>query len=106
MKQHVKHMIANKFLCEMIDRYESPDHEASLAKKIPMRFVEEFQRHFPGAFRYRYRGPSENTETYGFRYIRPRAFCHKAWARNFAIYPVNPRNAGRWQDYLNWRKDI
>ena len=105
MTHNVKHMIANKFLCEMIDRYESPDHEASLAKKIPMRHVEEFQRHFPGAFRYRYRGPSENTETYGFRYIRPRAFCHKACARNFAIYPVNTRINTRWQEYLNWRKD-
>ena len=106
MKQHVKHTIANKLLCEIIHRYESPETEASLAKKIPMRFVKELQRKFPGAFRYRYRGPSENTETYGFRYSRPRAFCHKAWARTFAIYPVNPRNAGRWQTYLNWRKDV
>ena len=58
MKQHVKHMIANKFLCEMIHRYESPETEASFAKAIPMRHVKEFQRQFPGAFRYKYRGPS------------------------------------------------
>ena len=111
MKQHVKHMIANKFLCEMIDRYESPDHEASLAKTIPMRFVEEFQRHFPGAFRYKYRGPSilKSVVTNGvynaFTYNRPREFCHKGWATSFAIYPVNTRINTRWQEYLNWRKD-
>ena len=107
MKQHVKHMIANKFLCEMIDRYESPDHEASLAKTIPMRHVEEFQRQFPGAFRYKYRGPSVTNGLYNYGpvYDRPREFCHKGWATSFAIYPVNTRINTRWQEYLNWRKD-
>ena len=105
MKQHVKHTIANKLLCEIIHRYESPDHEASLAKKIPMRFVEEFQRHFPGAFRYKYRGPSFNIEEGLWIYNRPREFCHKGWATSFAIYPNNTRINTRWQEYLNWRKD-
>ena len=108
MTHNVKHMIANKFLCEMIDRYESPDHEASLAKKIPMRHVEEFQRHFPGAFRYKYRGTSRlliRSEKNEWIYNRPREFCHKGWATSFAIYPNNTRINTRWQEYLNWRKD-
>ena len=103
MTQNVKHMIANKFLCEMIHRYQSPETEASLAKTIPMRHVEEFQRHFPGAFRYKYRGPSV---TNGLYYDRPREYCHKGWATSFAIYPVNIRINTRWQEYLNWRKDV
>ena len=107
MKQHVKHMIANKFLCEMIHRYQSPETEASLAKTIPMRHVEEFQRHLPGAFRYKYRGPSVTNGLYNYGpvYDRPREFCHKGWATSFAIYPVNTRINTRWQEYLNWRKD-
>ena len=107
MTQNVKHMIANKFLCEMIHRYQSPETEASLAKTIPMRHVEEFQRHFPGAFRYKYRGPSVTNGLYNYGpvYDRPREFCHKGWATSYAIYPVNTRINTRWQEYLNWRKD-
>ena len=111
MTQNVKHMIANKFLCEMIHRYQSPETEASLAKTIPMRHVEEFQRQSPGAFRYKYRGTSVYCDTCSkgdesdWIYNRPREFCHKGWATSFAIYPVKTRNAGRWQTYLNWRKD-
>ena len=100
MKKSVKHMIANKFLCEMMQRYQSPQTDASFAKAIPMRHVKEFQHHFPGAFRYKYRGASvfSDVDNYGPVYDRPRAYCHKDWATSFAIYPV--KNDGRWQQYL------
>ena len=108
MKQSVKEMIANKFLCEMMKRYQSSHMEASFAKNIPMRFVKEFQHHFPGAFRFKYRGPSvtQCQGMYGFRYDRPQTFCHKEWATSFALYPVKKPGCvpyKRWQQYLNGR---
>ena len=112
MKQNVKHTIANNLLINMIHRYPAPEDEAAYAKKIPMRFVEELQRYFPGAFRYKYRGTSVYCDTCSkgdesdWIYDRPREFCHKGWATSFAIYPNNTRINTRWQEYLNWRKDV
>ena len=68
-------------LCQtLLEKYASPAHEKSVAKGIPMEYVEDIQILFPGKFRYRYRGPS----TAG--YWRPQSYCHKLVATNFALY--------------------
>ena len=68
-------------LCEsLLEKYASPAHEKSVAKGIPMEYVDDIQILFPGKFRYRYRGPS----TAG--YYRPQSYCHKIVATNFALY--------------------
>mgnify|MGYP001289425652 FL=1 len=60
--------------------YISPANEASIAKGIPVDFIELFKKQWPGKYRYRYRGPS-TTE-----YDRSPYHCLAKYATSFAIY--------------------
>ena len=60
--------------------YISPANEASIAKGIPVDFIELFKKQWPGKYRYRYRGPS-TTE-----YDRSPYHCLGKYATSFAIY--------------------
>ena len=60
--------------------YISPANEASIAKGIPVSFIELFKKQWPGKYRYRYRGPS-TTE-----YDRNSMYCLAKYATSFAIY--------------------
>ena len=60
--------------------YISPANEASIAKGIPVSFIELFKKQWPGKYRYRYRGPS-TTE-----YDRSPCHCLAKYATSFAIY--------------------
>ena len=60
--------------------YISPANEASIAKGIPVSFIELFKKQWPGTYRYRYRGPS-TTE-----YDRNAMYCLAKYATSFAIY--------------------
>ena len=59
--------------------YISPANEASIAKGIPVSFIELFKKQWPGKYRYRYRGPS-TTE-----YDRNSMYCLANYATSFAI---------------------
>ena len=70
-----------KELLNMIKyNYISPANEASIAKGIPVSFIELFKKQWPGKYRYRYRGPS-TTE-----YDRNSMYCLAKYATSFAIY--------------------
>ena len=60
--------------------YISPANEASIAKGIPVSFIELFKKQWPGKYRYRYRGPSTPT------YRRDPSYCLAKYATSFAIY--------------------
>jgi hypothetical protein len=65
-------------------KYDSPDHENSIYKGIPIEFrdhpvVEKFLK--GGKYRIKYRGTSKP----GYR--RPQSFIRKEYADTFAIYP-------------------
>ena len=60
--------------------YISPANETSIAKGIPVSFIELFKKQWPGKYRYRYRGPS-TTE-----YDRSPYHCLAKYATSFAIY--------------------
>ena len=60
--------------------YISPANEASIAKGIPVSFIELFKKQWPGKYRYRSRGPS-TTE-----YDRNSMYCLAKYATSFAIY--------------------
>ena len=60
--------------------YISPANEASIAKGIPVSFIELFKKQWPGKYRYRYRGPSTT------KYDRSPYHCLAKYATSFAIY--------------------
>ena len=60
--------------------YISPANEASIAKGIPVSFIELFKKQWPGKYRYRYRGPSTP------EYDRNSMYCLAKYATSFAIY--------------------
>ena len=60
--------------------YISPANEASIAKGIPVSFIELFKKQWPGKYRYRYRGPSTS------EYVRSPYHCLAKYATSFAIY--------------------
>ena len=64
------------------NEFASPETENSLAKSIPMKYIDDVKKFWPGKFRYKYRGPS-TTE-----YIRPQSHTVKEYATSFAIYLV------------------
>ena len=64
------------------NEFASPETENSLAKSIPMKYIDDVKKFWPGKFRYKYRGPS----TTG--YIRPQSHTVQEYATSFAIYLV------------------
>ena len=69
---------------ELLEKYISPDCENSSFKGIPMSLYNKVTRLLPMKNRrLRFRGNSK----YG--YTRPRDFCHKEFAKTFAVYYDN-----------------
>ena len=52
-KQQLRDLITNNFA--------SPNTETSLAKGLPMKYVDDVKKFWPGKFNYKYRGPSTAT---------------------------------------------
>ena len=67
-------------LDSILQIFETSPKESSFAKGIPMMYVDDVQRQYPGKFRYKYRGPS-NAE-----YTRPQSYIVKHYATSFALY--------------------
>ncbi len=73
---------------EILEKYKSPESEASFAKGIPMKYLKLMQSsllYFDSldgvkGFRWVFRGKSKP----GF--VRPQAWCPKPHAETFAIY--------------------
>ena len=73
---------------EILEKYESPSSESSIAKGIPMKYLKLMQSsllYFDSldgvkGFRWVFRGKSKP----GFK--RPQAWCPKPHAETFAIY--------------------
>jgi hypothetical protein len=62
--------------------FASPVTENSLAKGLPMKYIDDVKQYWPGKFRYKYRGPSTS------EYNRPQSHTVKEFATSFAIYFV------------------
>ena len=60
--------------------FASPVTETSLAKGLPMKYVDDVKKYWPGKFRYKYRGPSSA------EYNRPQSHTIEKFATTFAIY--------------------
>ena len=59
-------------------KYASPDDERSFSKNVPMKYLNEVRKLWPGQFRVVYRGP---------RYDRTRSHTLKSDAIGFSLYP-------------------
>ena len=70
-----------KAIQELLSKYESPTHEASIWKGIPMAHLDSIRDalYTVGQFRVKFRGP---------RYDHQRGTCLKVNARSFAVYPL------------------
>ena len=66
----------------MLKSYKSPKNEESIAKNIPMHFLDFYYKfaRLNGRYRIKYRGPSNPT------YDRPQSYCLMNQATSFAIY--------------------
>lgn len=66
----------------IIEQYRSPVDEFSIAKNIPLKYLNMFYMYSKKVkpLRIRYRGKSK------FNYKRPQEHCHKVMADSFAIY--------------------
>jgi len=69
---------------DLLNKYTSPDYESSSFKGIPIAMYDTFAKMLPSKKRrFKFRGNS----FYG--YTRPRDYCHKEFAKTFAIYYDN-----------------
>jgi hypothetical protein len=64
------------------DTHNSPRHESSIAKGIPIDMLHDFKCHYRGQYRIRYRGPSDASR----RYFRSPHNTIQEFATSFAIY--------------------
>jgi len=72
----------------LIQQFQSPHHERSIAKGIPINFLKVFYDYskMVQPLRIRYRGSSK-CDTDGYKYYyRPRDYVHRKYADTFAIY--------------------
>ncbi len=64
----------------ILRKYASPSYESSVAKGIPIKYIDVIQKCYKGRFVYRYRGPSQKG------YKRPQGSIRKEFAKTFALY--------------------
>ena len=81
-------------ILNILEKYESPESEASFYKGIPIKYLKDVQKSLlfydsldgVKTFRYIFRGKSKP----GFK--RPQAWCPKAHADTFAVYEKGVNN--------------
>ena len=76
------------FADDIINQYRSSNKERSIAKNIPIKFLDVFYCYSKKvqSLRIRYRGSSRYYPD-GFKYYRgPQDYIHKKYANSFAIY--------------------
>jgi hypothetical protein len=62
------------------NKFASPGFETSFAKGLPMKYIDDVKKFWPGKFRYKFRGPSSTA------YNRPQSHTIQKFATSFAIY--------------------
>ena len=73
-------MNQEKLVDLITNKFASPGFETSLAKGLPMKYLNDIKKFWPGKFRYKYRGPSS------IEYNRPQSHIIQEFATSFAIY--------------------
>lgn len=73
---------------ELIEKYKSPVFENSIAKGIPLTYLDMFKKYSKKVqpLRIKYRGTSVHDADGYIYYRRPVDYCHKDYAKSFAIY--------------------